>query len=275
MLVLANTQLTHVSPQRLMLETITIHDFPKSMTEFQNSYGDGQPVKRPLVFKGAALKWALNSYASEANLQSQFGDILVNVTTGWGTDKSATIPMLFSEHLEDILYNPELCGYLLEHVLVGTNVTRPSPGKGEVRNKISTDDEGSFIVSSLEKLAPFPLSEDFPLAVLFFGGKSITALHRHSHNFLVQIKGKKKVLLIDPKYGSKLGCPMPSEDEDKCTSTVNPENPDFLEFPNFHTVEIFEGLLSEGDILYIPTDWFHYIKGEETPSLSLAFFPNH
>ena len=76
--------------------------------------------------------------------------------------------------------------------------------------------------------------------------------------------GKKYVRLYDEKYSASLyaydGQIL------KNTSQLDPENIDVSKFPSANAVPYWEGIISEGQMLYIPAKCWHYVK-----SLSLSF----
>jgi len=108
---------------------------------------------------------------------------------------------------------------------------------------------------------------------LWISGKGCkTPLHFDStHNFLVQIKGRKNVMLFHPDQGLNL---YPALDDvlPHC-SRVNVFAPDAAVFPLYakaeeHKIEV---CLDEGDILYIPTGWWHAVESLEV-SISVNFW---
>jgi len=50
------------------------------------------------------------------------------------------------------------------------------------------------------------------------------------------------------------------------TSQVNVEDIDCERFPEFSKAPYFECILNEGEMLYIPEKWWHYVR-----SLSVSF----
>lgn len=99
--------------------------------------------------------------------------------------------------------------------------------------------------------------KSFPF--MFFGGDgSITRAHQDvdmSCIFLTQFEGKKKVLLIDPKY-SELLYRLPFN----VHTPADLKNPDFEKFPGLKYVKGIETTLSFGDTLFIPSGWWHHIE---------------
>jgi len=85
-------------------------------------------------------------------------------------------------------------------------------------------------------------------------------------NILVQIRGVKQLWLASP---NDTGYMYPFVDA-RTKSWVDPMNPEGCpDYVNYATV--YEGQLNPGDIIFIPTLWWHYVKGLE-PSISLNVF---
>jgi hypothetical protein len=94
---------------------------------------------------------------------------------------------------------------------------------------------------------------------------SLSTLHRdfwHTHAYLAQIKGRKRALLFSPKdsdflYGGQ----------------VDPEQPDFEQFPLFDCATAYECVIEPGDTLLIPSKWWHHVRGlEKSITVSHNFF---
>jgi hypothetical protein len=54
---------------------------------------------------------------------------------------------------------------------------------------------------------------------------------------------------------------------------VNPETPDFHKFPLFEKATLLEGILGPGDVIYIPRNYWHYVRALER-SISISFWWN-
>lgn len=96
------------------------------------------------------------------------------------------------------------------------------------------------------------------IGYMFFGGKGIKVrIHQDidmSNVLLTQFHGKKKVLLISPKY-SELLYRLPFN----TYSLIDVENPDYEKYPGLKYVEADEFILEPGDALFMPTGYWHYI----------------
>lgn len=72
-------------------------------------------------------------------------------------------------------------------------------------------------------------------------------------NFLIQVKGKKRVVLFSPTDALNLYLVG-----DK-SSVLDITNPDLVRYPLFANTTRYECEMNPGDILYIPALWFHNV----------------
>lgn len=92
------------------------------------------------------------------------------------------------------------------------------------------------------------------------------------HNFFVQLHGTKRFLHIDPRYTSRLYHPHARLQTSLLHwSPVNPAQPDYDRFPLFRGVPVIETIVEQGDVLFTPPRWWHYVESL-TPSISANFF---
>jgi hypothetical protein len=94
---------------------------------------------------------------------------------------------------------------------------------------------------------------------------SIATLHSdilHTHAYLAQIVGRKRCVLFSPDdsgylYGGK----------------VDPDQPDFKRFPLYRHATAFECILEPGELLFMPSDWWHHVIAlEKSITVSYNFF---
>jgi len=113
------------------------------------------------------------------------------------------------------------------------------------------------------------------LPVLFVGGKGAKVQMHYdidlANIMLCHFGGKKKVLLFSPdqtRYLYKVPFSFSS------LHSIDYSNPDFTTYPALKEVKGMVAELNHGDVLYIPSGYWHYITYEEIGfSLSLRAFP--
>ncbi|GMI01136.1 hypothetical protein TrLO_g3838 [Triparma laevis f. longispina] len=79
-----------------------------------------------------------------------------------------------------------------------------------------------------------------------------------SRNFIALFMGERRYILSKPKNCKNMAL-LPREHPSGRHSEVDWSNPDLVTFPQFKKVTSTEVVLQAGDVLYLPTQWFHYI----------------
>lgn len=109
--------------------------------------------------------------------------------------------------------------------------------------------------------------------VLFMGTRGATTPCHfdEQHNFLNQVRGHKLVVLFPPDDYPRM-YPFPVTHPCDRVSMVDVRNPDLERFPRFAEVRGHVALLGPGDILYIPTGWWHYCRTLTHLGASITFW---
>ncbi|KAK7262554.1 hypothetical protein RJT34_30128 [Clitoria ternatea] len=99
---------------------------------------------------------------------------------------------------------------------------------------------------------------------------TVTPLHHDPHhNILAQVVGKKYIRLYAPSLSEELfphsGTMLSN------SSQVDLDDIDERKFPKVQDLEFVDCILEEGEMLYIPPKWWHYVRSLTT-SLSVSFW---
>ncbi|XP_031488369.1 lysine-specific demethylase JMJ30 [Nymphaea colorata] len=99
---------------------------------------------------------------------------------------------------------------------------------------------------------------------------TVTPLHQDPHhNLFAQVVGKKYMRLYPSKISEEL---YPFEESMLSNSSkVDLDNPDFAEFSKAENLDFTDCILEEGEMLYIPPKWWHYVRSLST-SFSVSFW---
>ncbi|CAA0805759.1 Putative lysine-specific demethylase JMJD5 [Striga hermonthica] len=102
---------------------------------------------------------------------------------------------------------------------------------------------------------------------------TVTPLHHDPHhNILAQVVGKKYIRLYPASLSDEV---YPhAESMLSNSSQVDLDNIDEKEFPRILDLEFVDCILEEGEMLYIPPKWWHYVRSL-TPSFSVSFWWSH
>jgi len=210
-----------------------------STVDFEKNYFNPQ---KPLLIKGlanlypAGRKWNINF------IKAYCGDVKVDIFDNGKTNTSSSafttpdLQMNFSEYVETII-------------------------------KDEPSDLRMFLFNMFKKKPG--LRKDFPcpyffkgilgkIGYMFFGSKNIKVrIHQDidmSSVILTQFHGRKRVVLISPKY-SDLLYRLPFN----TYSLIDLDKPDLKKYPGLEYVEAEEYILEPGDALFMPSGYWHYI----------------
>ncbi|CAL9109602.1 lysine-specific demethylase JMJ30 isoform X1 [Musa acuminata AAA Group] len=99
---------------------------------------------------------------------------------------------------------------------------------------------------------------------------TVTPLHHDPHhNLFAQVVGRKYIRLY-PASASENLYPH-AESMLSNSSQVDLDNIDYQEFPKVEGLDFIDCVLEEGEMLYIPPKWWHYVRSLST-SFSVSFW---
>ena len=94
---------------------------------------------------------------------------------------------------------------------------------------------------------------------------TVTPFHHDlTNNFMAQIKGRKRIKLIAPNELAHL------HNHRHCFTEIDGRAIDLARFPSMKDVPVRECVLDEGEILFLPVGWWHFVEGLDT-SVTIAF----
>ena len=189
---------------------------------------------------------------------------------GWGQSIITFREFMEKYMLRDKIDTSGMPGYLAQYDLFAQI---PS-----LRNDIAIPDH-CYTEMAYSQGSGVAKLEEPNLNAWFGPAGTISPLHHDPyHNILCQVVGKKYVRLYSPAETEKLyprGIEEGGVDMGN-TSAVDVEaEEDVMEalFPRFHEAKYVETILSEGECLYIPIGWWHYVRSL-TVSFSVSFWWN-
>ncbi|KAG6434594.1 hypothetical protein SASPL_106232 [Salvia splendens] len=168
----------------------------------------------------------------------------------------------------DMNYIKKVAGFRTVPVEVGRNYLC-SDWKQElitISEFLERIQSGNSSPTSTTYLAQHQLS----LNAWFGPSGTVTPLHHDPHhNILAQVAGKKYIRLYSPSSSEEL---YPHTETMLCNSSqVDLDDIDKEDFPKILDLEFIDCILEEGDMLYIPPKWWHYVRSL-TKSFSVSFW---
>mmetsp|Transcript_16172 Transcript_16172/g.30493 ORF Transcript_16172/g.30493 Transcript_16172/m.30493 type:complete len:616 (+) Transcript_16172:258-2105(+) len=127
-------------------------------------------------------------------------------------------------------------------------------------------DELTFFQPRTDEERPFYLIEPKKQKGIHcrFGMKGVIAENHFdlSRNAITLLGGQRRYLLGDPSQCINMNL-LPRGHPSARHSAVDWSNPDLRDFPTFPKTHVNEIVMQPGDVLYLPTNWFHYIVSLE------------
>ncbi len=206
--------------------------------EFKKNYLIPQ---KPVVIKGLADKYPAGKKWTIDYIKDLCGSVMVDVFDNSNSNKGSAftnpdLKMPFGEYVNTIIEN------------------KPTTLRMFLFNMFKSKPE-------LRK--DFPCPEIFKgvlgrIGYMFFGAKDIKVrIHQDidmSNVLLTQFYGRKKVVLVSPKY-SDLLYRLPYNTH----SLIDLDHPDYEKYPGLKYIETQECILEHGDSLYMPSGYWHFI----------------
>lgn len=209
--------------------------------EFQRDF---VKLNKPVVLDNYSKNWPAREKWTLAYFKNRYPDLMVPIykeafATSGQSYTHTNDKMRFADYLDLIASEPTHLRMFL------FNIFKHIPD-------LCHDFDYPNIVDHYIKRYPF----------MFFGGAtSYVDIHYDldlSHVFLTQFHGKKKVILFGPEYSDYLyRHPL------TVSCNIDFSNPDFKRYPKLLEAKGYECEIDNGQTLFIPSGYWHYIYYEE------------
>ncbi len=227
---------------------------------------------RPVILTGITDSWRATANWSSIYFRSHYPDAKV-MFTAWESNASSNDPT-------DYYRNRKRLGTRLGRFIdlmnssadFSRNYISQFPVFREVP-ELMADIQPLDSYMNIPPYYPAPLKARLKKEpTLWFGPSgTVTPVHFDSaHNLLVQIHGRKKLILISPRQSRGLYYPSLHLGHVNY-SPVDVEAPDLKRFPLFRQVQPLELILEPSEVLFIPVRWWHYARALGT-TISLNFW---
>ncbi|KAF3331116.1 putative lysine-specific demethylase JMJD5 isoform X1 [Carex littledalei] len=227
----------------------------RALISFETFISDYFLRQMPVIITGCMEHWPASTKWKNINYLKQIaGDRTVPVEVGKNyvcTEWKQEL-ITFSQFLERMgSHNPENTTYLAQHPLFDQI--------RQLKEDILVPDycyAGGGVLK--------------PLNAWFGPVGTVTPLHHDPHdNILAQVVGRKYIRL----YPASLSDELYPHDESMLinTSQVDLDHIDTAAFPKIENLEFMDCILDEGEMLYIPRKWWHYVRSLST-SFSVSFW---
>jgi len=199
---------------------------------------------RPVILTGMMEDWPARRRWSLARLASEFGDRTVTVGEARGGR----------------LVVGRAGGVAQHEVALGDFIDRLRAGDPDCYLLSPLDERLPELLEDLRFDALIPKASWRSLRLWISAQGARAGLHHDlPENFLAQVTGRKRIILIHRRYGREvyrngLFHAAPN------FCAVDAENPDYARFPRFRGVESITVDLEPGEILYIPRLWWHQVR---------------
>jgi [protein]-arginine 3-hydroxylase / protease len=229
---------------------------------------------RPVVLTGIADDWQAMGKWTPEFFRRQHPDAKV-IYTAWEGDGLTNNP---TEYYRQRKRRTTTLGAFIEAMNSPQQNSRDYVSQYPIFSELPQlkEDIGSLEpYMNIPQLYPAAVQSKVKKAATFWLGPAgiVTPIHFDSaHNLLVQIHGRKKLLLISPRESKLLY--YPSLDLGHVNySPVDVESPDYDRFPRFRKARPLELELEPGEVLFIPVRWWHYARAlDDTISLNFWWF---
>lgn len=239
---------------------VTVREFEKHM----------RPGGTPLLIRGWMADWrALSKWDFDFFKTIYGGDCIVVRDEASGVIVEVTV----ADYIDYIRY-PDRASEL-KNLAVDLNRKRPfyclsyKPFKDhpELWNDCSIP---PFVANWWPYMNPRFTATHFPKDqgwIFLAAAHSAAPMHRDSHHtltWLAQVAGRKEYFLYAPEEAERV-----------YRGAVDPTAPSWSKFPLFNEATGFHCILHPGEMLFLPSDWWHYAQALDASITLSCNFVNH
>ena len=212
---------------------------------------------KPVIITDMITEWPALSLWTPNYLKANYGDTEVEIMANRNSDDQYEINM--ENHKKKI----QLGDYV--NIVVNQGENNDSYMVANNRNLENTQ-LGRLLEDIVMPPEYLDQSNSSGKVFFWFGSAgTITPLHYDEVPLMMaQIYGRKRWQIIPPIYTPFL------YNNVGVFSEVDCENPDYNKYPLFEEVKIIEVVLEPGEIIFVPTGWWHQVKSLDI-SISLSF----
>jgi oxalate decarboxylase/phosphoglucose isomerase-like protein (cupin superfamily) len=214
----------------------------------------------PVVISGATKHWrALTEWTPEY-LRTRLGDCRVRVKESvskiypdvYSATPTRHVDSTLGEYIDLIVSDDPARRHRYlsgDEIQILADYTRNNPALALLSQDF---DVPNYFDREQLKTIGFWISADGLVASLHYDSDG-------SHNLNVQVKGKKRVLVFSPRQFMHPVSGIKPSFGSFNFSQANIEAPDEQRFPGLRTARCSEAIIEEGDMLYIPSYWYHAV----------------
>jgi len=224
-----------------------------------------ESAETPMIFKGLCRHFPLVQAGLESNQTAM--DYLLQHYSG----QPVTAYYLPPEQQGRVFYNEQVDGFnyqagRLDLAQIFERLKAESQQKAPASVYMgSTNIQQYFPNLFAENCLQF--SQVNPMANIWLGNQTRVAAHfDFPHNLACNMIGKRTFTLFPPEQIANLYIgPMEFAPGGQEISMVNVDRPDYDRFPKFKAAlaASFTAALEPGDVLFIPSMWWHHVRGVE------------
>ncbi len=218
---------------------------------------DHYAANRPVVIEGAMDDWPAVDAWTLPELKRRLGDRTIEAQRNRDADPD------YERHSARLRHRMPFGEYVdaVANAAGPTNdlyVTANNAGVNRDALRPLWDDVGPLA----EYLRADPANPGF----FWFGpAGTVTPLHHDlTNNFMAQVVGRKRVLLIPPAELPRL------YNDRHCYSQVDPLAPDLGRHPLFADVAVADVVIGPRDLLFLPVGWWHHVRSLDV-SITVTF----